>query len=117
MAIEDLGIMVSQKRGSMGIRAAAAEIGIGSATLSRIENGKLPDVGTLSKICDWLDVDSSHFVGNVQNRGGDKGAAVQIAFKKDTAISIATTESLGVLILKSRDQFLSSVTENEAVGH
>lgn len=43
------------RRGSdLGIRAAAAVIGISSATLSRIERGESMDGATLAKLLGWL---------------------------------------------------------------
>jgi len=54
---------IKAKRGDMGLREAAAEIGeISASSLSRIENGKLPDMETFLRICDWLEVDSSTFL-------------------------------------------------------
>jgi transcriptional regulator with XRE-family HTH domain len=55
--------MLKAKRGSTGLRNTAAEIGdISSATLSRIEQGKLPDVETFIKICKWLEVTTETFI-------------------------------------------------------
>lgn len=58
-----LGAMVSSKRKweELGIREAAKAIGISAATLSRIENGNIPDLITCKKICDWLHVDMNFF--------------------------------------------------------
>lgn len=58
-----LGAMVSSKRKweQLGIRDAAKSIGTSAATLSRIENGKLPDLITCKKVCDWLHVDMNYF--------------------------------------------------------
>lgn len=36
------------------MREAAENIGVSRATLSRIENGKTPDVFTLAKLCRWM---------------------------------------------------------------
>jgi transcriptional regulator with XRE-family HTH domain len=52
-----LGAMVREKRGTRKLRDVAAEIGIGPATLMRVEAGRIPDVGTFGKICRWLGVD------------------------------------------------------------
>ena len=114
-AIEDLGPMVSRRRGSMGVRAAAAEIGIGAATLSRIERGKLPDIETLGKICDWLGVEASVFIGSTK-ADSNVGYQVQaqVAFKKDVAFSQKTAQALGELILAAEKQFLTDV---DNVGH
>ncbi|MEH6476593.1 MAG: helix-turn-helix domain-containing protein [Sneathiella sp.] len=115
MALEDLGPMVLHKRGSMGVRAAAAEIGIGSATLSRVERGKLPDVETLGKICDWLEVSPSTFIGSSKSLSEKENTSVQVAFKKDVAISKDTSVALGKLILAAHKQFLSD--SPDGVGH
>jgi len=46
---ELLASMLKSKRGKKGLRDTATEIGeISSATLSRVEQGNLPDVETLS---------------------------------------------------------------------
>ena len=42
-------------------RVAAKKIGISSATLSRIENEKTPDVNTLAMVADWLDLGREYF--------------------------------------------------------
>jgi transcriptional regulator with XRE-family HTH domain len=54
--------MIKSKRGDMGLRKAAKEIQISSATLSRIEQEKLPDVETFIKICNWLEVPTDTFI-------------------------------------------------------
>jgi transcriptional regulator with XRE-family HTH domain len=52
-----LGKMVRERRGDQGIREVALDIGVSPATLSRVERGKLPDLETFSRICEWLGVD------------------------------------------------------------
>lgn len=54
--------MIKSKRGEMGLRKAAKEIQISSATLSRIEQEKLPDVETFIKVCKWLGVSTDTFI-------------------------------------------------------
>lgn len=46
----------------IGLREAAREIGISAATLSRIENGKTPDVETMGMICFWLEIPMDNFI-------------------------------------------------------
>src|SRR5437764_15496228 len=51
------------KRGKRGLREISEEMnGIGISTLSRIENGKIPDVETFLAICHWLGVSPSEFI-------------------------------------------------------
>jgi transcriptional regulator with XRE-family HTH domain len=58
-----LASMIKQKRGKQGLRATANEIGdVSAATLSRIEQGKVPDVDTFIKICQWLNVPTDAFI-------------------------------------------------------
>ena len=62
-SLEFLGELVAAKRGELGIRATAEKIGISPATLSRVENGHLPDVVNFGKLCKWLNVDSNALLG------------------------------------------------------
>lgn len=105
MKIEDLAGLVQKKKGSMGVRATAAEIGISPTTLSRIERGHIPDMGTLEKVCSWLEEDMAKFTGI----GG-----LQIAFKKNQAISPDTARSLASLIELASKQFAEKI---EVEGH
>lgn len=57
MSIVKLGKLLMERRGNEGIREFARKLGVSPATLSRVENGKLPDLETFSKICDKLDLD------------------------------------------------------------
>jgi transcriptional regulator with XRE-family HTH domain len=60
---ELLAGMLKNKRGKKGLRIIAQEIGgVSAATLSRIEQGKIPDVDTFIKICKWLEVPTDHFI-------------------------------------------------------
>ena len=54
--LRNLGTIVRKKRGNLGLRDAAAEIGTSAPTLSRIEGGKMPDLQTFGKLCRWLEV-------------------------------------------------------------
>jgi len=57
-----LSEMLKSKRGSKGLRAISAEIGgVSAPTLSRIEQGNLPDIDTFLKICNWLEVSPDFF--------------------------------------------------------
>ncbi len=108
-----LGQILQRKRGSMGVRAAAGEIGISPATLSRIENGRVPDLDTLKKVCTWLGVDPGEYLG-VSAEPQTETASVQVVFKKDRAVTPKTSQALGKLIMAAYRQFAATV---EADGH
>jgi transcriptional regulator with XRE-family HTH domain len=58
-----LATMVRAHRGEKVLRDAAKEIGgISPSTLSRIEQGHVPDVETFIKVCQWLDEPTETFV-------------------------------------------------------
>lgn len=105
MKIDELAQLVLRTRGSMGIRAAAKEIGVSPTTLSRIERGHIPDLRTLDKVCEWIGVDPAKFTGI----GG-----LQIAFKKKTAVRQDTAKSLASLIELASEQFAREI---ETEGH
>lgn len=107
MDIAELGPLLLRRRGNMGVRAAAKEIGISPTTLSRVEKGHVPDVGTLDKICAWLGEESAKFTGI----GG-----LQIAFKNKKSVPPQTAKSLASLIEKAAQQFSEEI-ENKPTGH
>jgi transcriptional regulator with XRE-family HTH domain len=60
---ELLAGMLKSKRADKGLRTIAQEIGnVSAATLSRIEQGKIPDVDTFIRICKWLNVSTDTFI-------------------------------------------------------
>lgn len=109
-----LGQMIQRKRGSMGIRAAASEIGISPATLSRIENGRVPDLETLRKVCAWVGVDPAVYLGTPTEQPGSTSTSVQVIFKKDRAVSPQTSQALAKLIQAASRQFAATVKSD---GH
>jgi transcriptional regulator with XRE-family HTH domain len=67
-----LADMIKSKRGKNGLRETATEIGgISAPTLSRIENGNLPDIDTYFRLCKWLDVPTDYFTIRT-NKNADK---------------------------------------------
>ena len=58
---EKMFSQMARERRRIGVREIAEEIGISAATLSRVENGKTPDIETVFKVCIWLDRKSSDF--------------------------------------------------------
>jgi transcriptional regulator with XRE-family HTH domain len=58
-----LGNEVRKYRRNKSLREAAREIGISPATLMRVESGRVPDVETFGKLCNWLQVDPRSYLG------------------------------------------------------
>ncbi|HEX4204135.1 MAG TPA: UDP-N-acetylglucosamine 1-carboxyvinyltransferase [Ktedonobacteraceae bacterium] len=60
---QQLAALLKAKRGERGLREIAQEMGeVSPATLSRIENGKMLDVETFLRVCDWLQVTPQQFI-------------------------------------------------------
>lgn len=61
--LESLGATVRKRRADKKLRETAREVGVSAATLMRVESGRIPDVETFGKICRWLMIDPSAFLG------------------------------------------------------
>jgi transcriptional regulator with XRE-family HTH domain len=107
MSILKLGKIVMERRGEEGIRGFAKKLGISPATLSRVENGKLPDLETFSKICDKLDLDPSEILLGGKKASGNTSAAVatsnvHVHFKADAQQTPSAAKDLAQLILAAQ---------------
>ncbi|MEW6313004.1 MAG: helix-turn-helix transcriptional regulator [Pseudomonadota bacterium] len=100
LSLESLGRLVAERRGGMGIREAANEIGISPATLSRVENGHLPNLEHLQLICKWLNIDPGSLLGSKPTVVSQPSARVH--FRKDAAIPLETAQSLANMILAAQ---------------
>lgn len=110
--IQKFSAMVKDKRGDMGLREMAKKIGnISPSTLSRIEKGKIPDLETFVKICQWLDVSPEEFVPgfsgqSIDNQFKDKPTSEIIAFhlRSDQAMSHDLVEALITMVKAAESQ-------------
>lgn len=50
------------------IREVASEIGISPASLSRLENGGIPSVKTLSLLTKWINLDVIHYLKTLETK-------------------------------------------------
>jgi transcriptional regulator with XRE-family HTH domain len=94
-----LAEMVKSKRGKSGLRETAAAIGgISAPTLSRIENGNLPDIDTYFRICKWLDVPTDYFAVKTHKKKEEKSSETKqeiIAhLRADKTLPPSTAEAL-----------------------
>lgn len=108
MNIELLAESILRKRSIKGVREAAKEIGVSSATLSRVENNKVPDLATFGKICAWLGEDPSIYLGLVQ---ANSAPQVRVHFKKESAISSDSAKALSEMILLAQKALLNEYRE------
>jgi transcriptional regulator with XRE-family HTH domain len=96
IGLENLGEAVRTKRGAQGIRAAAADVGISPATLSRIENGHLPDLETFRRLCVWLEADPASILGF--ENSVNSGQPAEVHFRKQNTQHPETLRALAEMI-------------------
>lgn len=97
--IEKLTQLVKNKRGKRNLRDIAKEIGeVSISTLSRIEQGKIPDLSTYMKICEWLEVSPDEF--NINSKPNGKTHEEEIIFhlRADQSLSQEVSEALTKMI-------------------
>ncbi len=61
------GILIKSKRNT-GQRECAAEIGISPPTLSRIENGAIPDLATFKAIRNWIGMEADFLLDLIDSK-------------------------------------------------
>lgn len=101
LRLSELAELVREKRGAKGVRAAAAEAEISPATFSRIENQHMPDLETFAKICRWLDVDPSDFLGI--DLGKKTSSTATVHFRKGRTVDEKTAKALGSAIIAAQN--------------
>lgn len=104
-----LANLVREKRGKKSLRDVVPEIGdISTATLSRVENGKMPDMETFLILCNWLNVPPSGFFGSADDeiQPIDTPEAIAIALRK--TLDPAAANVLSVLVKAAYQEFSRS---------
>ena len=93
---DTLSQMIKSKRGNRGLREVVKEIGdVSLSTLSRVENGNLPDIDTYVRICKWLEVSIDFFTvaSNAHDAESKKGVVVA-NLRADKTLPKETAEAL-----------------------
>lgn len=106
--MRELGVLLRARRGTRSLRAIAQEIGgVSASTLSRIEQGKVPDLDTFRRLCGWLGISTDRFMTgpkrgeDVRSQLGSKpsNADVVVAhLRADRTLSPETVEALVTMI-------------------
>ncbi len=87
---DKLAVLMKERRGERGLREVAREIGdVSAPTLSRIEQGRLPDLETFIRLCRWLGMSPESFL----NEQPDKSLESQEA---------STSEKVEILLRAER---------------
>jgi transcriptional regulator with XRE-family HTH domain len=102
MPLEDIGRLIAQRREKqeLGVRAAAREIGISHATLSRVEKGFLPDLENYEKICKWLGIEADGV-----NLRTPSVNIPQVHFRREKTATPETAAALARMILAAQSNW------------
>lgn len=97
---ERLANLVRSKRGNRGLRETAKEIGnVSPSTISRVENGKTPDMDTFLALCDWLEIPPAELIKSTENKDNlDTPEAIEIQLRADKNLDPAIADALASLV-------------------
>jgi transcriptional regulator with XRE-family HTH domain len=108
-SLSNIGPLLLEKRSGRGIREVAKEIGISPATLSRVENGRLPNLEAFRKICDWLQVDMGGVFGtkDITNEGVPSNLnSISVHLRADKIQTPEVAQALADMIMKAQDMMM-----------
>ncbi|MEM7759611.1 MAG: helix-turn-helix domain-containing protein [Cyanobacteria bacterium P01_A01_bin.40] len=97
---ERLASLVRSKRGNRGLRETAKEIGnVSPSTISRVENGKTPDMDTFLALCDWLEIPPAELINSTKEKNeSDTPEAIAIQLRADKNLEPAIADALASLV-------------------
>lgn len=102
--IGELAALLKAKRGRRGLRVVAEEIGgVSASTLSRIEQGKVPDLDTFVRLCRWLDVSPERFIPSTADQTMSTPEIVMAHLRADQVLDPKTIEALATMIQLAYD--------------
>ncbi len=104
--IQKLAALVRKKRGKRGLRETVQEIGdVSISTLSRVESGKIPDIGTFLRLCRWLGISPEQFVSEAAHVNSQEPAPtvstpemIVAHLRADRTLDPRTAEALSTMI-------------------
>jgi transcriptional regulator with XRE-family HTH domain len=119
--LANLGSEVRKHRGNRTLRDSAKDIGISPATLLRVEAGRVPDVETFGKICNWLGVEASAYLGYPSGSRTLTAAepspevlTVSAHLRADATLNLPTAEALATMIMLAVSRQKPTETDGDA---
>lgn len=90
------------KRGDRGLREIAEEIGeLSASTLSRIENGKVPDLDIFLRLCDWIGTSPDDFLissSDKQNISPNTLEIIEAHLRADKNLDEKTAKAIAEMV-------------------
>lgn len=106
--------MVAQRRAELGLslRDASAASGVPVATFSRIEQGRMPDLGTFRRVVEWLGVPSERFLTTTE-RTESTPEAIAEHLMADPALATEAADKIASIV---RDLYQSLATTDRRLA-
>jgi transcriptional regulator with XRE-family HTH domain len=115
-ALGELGSLITQRRAELGLslRDASKLAGVPVATLSRVEQGRTPDLGTFRRLIEWLGLPPDRFFTPTE-RTANTPEAIASHLKTDPALSPEAADKIAGIV---RDLYESyAVRERRLAVH
>ena len=115
--LDDLGALVSQRRAELhlSLREAAAASGVPVATLSRIEQGRMPDLGTFQRLVAWLGVPAEQFFEPATQRAESTPEVIAEHLRTDPALPSDAADRIAGIVRELYEALAS--TERRVAVH
>jgi transcriptional regulator with XRE-family HTH domain len=110
IAAEELAARLRARRHELGLslRAAAVEVGVSAATLSRIESGAyLPERDNLFRLLDWLGLTRGEQVSQPHPPNAGTMEAIELHLRADKELSPADAEAIAQVVRLIYDRIRS----------
>ncbi len=101
-----LAALLKVRRGARSLREVARESGVSTSMLSRLENGKTPDMETAQRVYAWLQMATT----SLKKEQGDVASElhldplehVEVILRGETTIDAEVIEAMMVLLRRMR---------------
>lgn len=115
--VDRLAAMVKAKRGERGLRDIAKQIGeVSPSTLSRVENGKMTDMETFLRLCDWLKISPNELIKDAKDEEPPSIStpdAIALHLRADPKLDSTEARLLEKMFKAAYDQVVRERRDNE----
>lgn len=84
----------TRKQRNLSLRQVADEIDVSPSTLSRLERGAQPDLETVNKLVDWLELDRNAVFHSAPEHARDTTKQVEVLLRADKNLDPRTARAL-----------------------
>jgi transcriptional regulator with XRE-family HTH domain len=109
-ALENFYEAIDATRVARGLawKDVAAESGVSASTLTRMAQGRRPDVDSLAALAAWSDLDTNDFLKPNAKRKSEPLARISTYLKSDRHLTAANANALDQVIRALYEQFRES---------